>query len=318
MTLNVINGLPTKMKYGLWELDSEIKINEDIKNYYESSGYSLPRVTNTCNEFMEYIVENILKITNYDNSIAHKGDYENVPIDTFYSNDATEYYTDLAGTIYTSKMKFTEGEDDSYLNVAYVIESTTSPIQSHVDVRLRHDNPLMQSIVDCNGTVHDFKKGVTLSDFSKYIKSTTNSQFTEIVTLDGLSPSNVSAANAEKANTVKPEGLEAVEYANGEFYRCDAVIDTIFCNYCHNNDERIDIPVVTVIRSYENFIPFMTELFTMSQTPLAYLSSLGTPMLYISSKNMIYNSVLDYQLSSTNSIITEKKKYVLNKMASSN
>ena len=316
MTLNVINGLPTKMKYGFMSFSDIDHVSQDVKDYYSSTGYSKPRYNMNAGFFQTEIDGNLLEISDYDGTEEQK--YMEVGVNVF--PDTVEgKCTDLAGTIYVSTIKISGLDvEDSYINVAYVIESTTSPVTSRVDVKLKHDNPLMQSIVDCNGTVHDFKKGVTLSDFSKYISSTTDPEYNEIVNLDGLTPTNISeeSSKAGKVEAIKPDIRYRPQNTTCTDYKCDAVVDTIICSWCRKEIEGVgySLPIETVIRSYGEFAPFMIDSIGRNAKPLCYYNN----NLYPSTYDTVSDSVLSIQIQRTFASIVNSKKYILKDVYQSN
>lgn len=307
MSYNVINGLPTKFKYTNNMLGSDIKCNSDIRGFFDGTSYKSARtqidvgegVENTADNrvdaFKDFMVQNLFRVA--DTPTSDSSNY----VPTYVKDGAPYYYMvkdpntnlymdmDLAGTIYCYELKVEATEDcaETYVYIGYLIEKTYDPsngdVLSSVDVKLRNDNPLMQTISDCTGNVYDFKKGVTFGDFSKYLRSTTSTTYEELTKFDNITPSNISGKSmkVDKENVKIPEvGYIKSTYQQISF-RTNALLDLVLCSFCGG----ISDPIVSIYRTV---------------TGLSTENSLSTiPINLFNTK--IYNTTIDYIL--TNSIL---------------
>lgn len=303
MNYNIISGLPIKCKYGGGVDIRDVLCNDEIKSFFNSTGYSSRRYPMANEDFKEFLVgENGLFTVTADTE--DEGNNAYIDGDGYNTQSGKE----LAGTLFTysAEQKDEEGDVVTGFSFAYLIEKTYDAdenLYSSVDIKVNYDNPLMQSIVDCSGVVHDFKRGVTLADFSKYIDSTTDSTYPEFVTLKGIAPSNCSKSkrSANNENIIIPP-------AKYETVQSEEPTDTHYLYYLillSTTNEEGDKKMVTLNRGFGFLNPVVdyygfpvrihNEILTFSEVFFpSYSSLLG-----------------EFALSNAS---VDSKKYILEKM----
>ena len=219
--------------------------------------------------FKDFISSKIFKIgeSDYSNGCEDASHYYSA----FHSDGNNSY---LAGTLLT--WKFNGGYDQVSstsvslypFNMGILIEETLSSTGqrlSMVDIKLREQEPLMQSIVDCNGKVYDFKQGVKFSDFKYFLEKKKDEN--NLIKYDVLVPTNISKGefeNGKKVNTCLPDNDDD-RYVSVAGEPESAVFNTNFRGYlimCSFNKDtsyvtKVDSliekePVITVIRLIDN------------------------------------------------------------------
>ena len=258
----------------------------DYENTYAEAYYAIDN-----QRFNQFLVDEVFKIT-YNNGEEQK---------TFTSNDyiqginfakdgnntnydsVSSYYkiesdsssenpvSHSAGTIFTSNV-------NNNFNIGIIFEETynleDSRIESSVNVELRNEEPLMQSLIDCNGTVYDFKKGVKLSDFSKFVEQKTKDTPKGYVEFNCIAPTNLSTnktnneSGTQSINEInkiytleeldQPELIDNLININKTFTRFNGYV--VFCSF-HTEPQSQSTsllqykPYITVIRCMWDKLP---------------------------------------------------------------
>ena len=332
MSYNVINGLPTKFKYTNNMLGSDIKCNSDIRGFFDGTSYKSARtqidvgegVENTADNrvdaFKDFLVQNLFRVA--DTPTSDSSNY----VPTYVKDGAPDYYKvkypntnlymdiDLAGTIYCYELKVEATEDcaETYVYIGYLIEKTydkTGEVLSSVDVKLRNDNPLMQTISDCTGNVYDFKKGVTFGDFSKYLRSTTSTTYEELTTFDNITPSNVSGTSmkVDKENVKIPE-VGYIKSTHTQIgFGTNTLLDLVLCSFCGG----VSYPIVSIYRT-------VTALDTLNIFSTIPINLSNNPIYITTNDYILTNSILGVLLFETELSQCTSGKYISSEMIISN
>ncbi len=333
MSYNVINGLPTKFKYTNNMLGSDIKCNNDIRGFFDGESYKSARtqidvgegVENTADNrvdaFKDFMVQSVFRVadiptsdsSNYVPTYVKNG----APASNSSSDDPVYYTTtdghDLAGTIYCYELlvEAIDNRVDTYVYIGYLIEKTyiNGEVVSSVDVKLRNDNPLMQTISDCTGNVYDFKKGVTFGDFSKYLRSTTSTTYEELTKFDNITPSNVSGTSmkVDKENVKIPEARYNTSTECQTNFSAYALFDLVVCSFCGG----ISDPIISIYRTL-NVI--YTENY-LSSKPIRLQTN---PIDILSDDYILISTVLGRLLNNTRTSQITAEKYIPSEMINSN
>lgn len=352
-----------------------------LASYYNKDPYSNTvsvnseySYANTCaqvkynidnDRFKDFLMENVFKVTyksNEDNKIKD-ADYVkgiNFSEDSYsdfnnfyelYSNNS-EIKTHLAGTLFTSKINL---DSNNRFNLGILFEETyitDERILSKVKVELRNEEPLMQSIVDCNGKVYDFKRGVKLSDFSKFLEQKTEGTPTGYVDFNSIAPSNLS----KDINT--SESINLDEYItpdkNKFYYELknsgqiinvnDQEINTcfngyiVFCSFLDNPNDESNLnktlleckPYITVIRVVTqdnltmNFNSIVNELNENNKNnslinELTHMvNNNSSPIVFNEKRDFIYQSVFYNSLINNYNGYSYNNYYIIEEMIKNN
>ena len=247
--------------------------NRDPYDYYDVSVNSEYSYENTCSQvkwnidndkFKDFLMENVFKVTykSYDNEEIKEAEYVKginfiEEDDSYNYNSFNNYYkiysnkneikTHLAGTLFTSQIYC---NSDNSFNLGILFEETyetNGELLSKVKVELRNEEPLMQSIVDCNGKVYDFKRGVKLSDFSKFLEQKTEGTPTGYVDFNSIAPSNLS------------KGISKNESINLDYYLTPN-IDNFHYELDDNSGNVIDVEDQKIVTCFNGYIVFCSFL----------------------------------------------------------
>ena len=244
-------------------------------------------------KFKDFLINEIFKVS-YKNGDLVKEVVSNNYLEgiTFYSNSGEVDYTKVkqyykikdngenkehsAGTLFTSEIN--KGENTSF-NVGILFDrviNDNSETISKVNIELKSKEPLMQSIVDCNGKVYDFKKGVKLSDFAKFIEKKKEGTPVGYVDFNSIAPTNLSINSDNSVTNSDGTSIskiyELVEFNDNiqDISSINESIGTIFSGYiifCSfnkdpNSEENSQKslleckPYITIIRCILNTITF--------------------------------------------------------------
>ena len=180
-------------------------VAEDLK--YDTAKIDCSNSTTT-ELFAELLMEKVFKITNdgaYTSFASYTPSSKTESGTTTYvqipniAESGTPVYTHLAGTIFSFRCNYA-GNDvkkstASSFNVAIFLEEVykeDGDLLNKVNIEFREEEPLMQTIISTNGTVYDFKKGVKLSDFGKFIEQSTTKPPNGFVKYHSMPPTNMS------------------------------------------------------------------------------------------------------------------------------
>lgn len=185
----------------------------------DASKYSVTKIpcnnSTSADAFAEFVMEKVFKITNsgaYTNFSDSYTEYKTGSgADTSYItmptyNAATGVTkTHLAGTILSFQCELPEKTTNSTVaskfNVAILLEEVfkdDKTLINKANIELRDTEPLIKTISDVNGVVYDIKKGVKVSDFSKFIEQWDNDKNkndkipTGYIRYNSIAPSNQS------------------------------------------------------------------------------------------------------------------------------
>ena len=174
---------------------------------YQSAKIDCSNSTTTA-LFAELLMEKVFKITNdgaYTNFASYTPSSKTESGTTTYvqipniAESGTPVYTHLAGTIFSFKCNYggstAKGSTISSFNVAIFLEEVYKEdgnLLNKVNIEFREEEPLMQTIISTNGTVYDFKKGVKLSEFGKFIEQSTTKPPNGYVKYHSMPPTNMS------------------------------------------------------------------------------------------------------------------------------
>ena len=164
-----------------------------VATTYQSSEIKCSNSTSTA-LFAQLLMDKVFKIensgvyTNFAESYAQSTSKSTSTEGTITTNyiklaniGTTESsdYTHLAGTILSFKCNYegnsAKNSTASSFNVAIFLEevydsSTDHKLVNKIDIDFREEEPFLQTILSTSGNARRFKKGVKLSDFSKFIE----------------------------------------------------------------------------------------------------------------------------------------------------
>ena len=158
----------------------------------DASKYSVTKIpcnnSTSADTFAEFVMEKVFKITNSGAYTNFSDSYTKYDTATGYITMPT-YGTDntkthLAGTILSFQCNLNRisarSVEPSSFNVAILLEEVfkddKTTIINKANIELRDTEPLIKTISDVNGVVYDIKKGVKVSDFSKFIEQWDNTK----------------------------------------------------------------------------------------------------------------------------------------------
>lgn len=263
--------------------------------------------------FNKFLVDEVFKIS-YNNGEVQKtftsNDYiqgitfaKNVD-DTIDYDRASSYYkintpnymdifSHSAGTIFTSIV-------NNKFNIGVIFDETFSFNEdgssiSSVNIELRNEEPLMQSIVDCNGKVYDFKKGVKLSDFSKFIEQKTEGTPVGYVDFNSIAPSNIST---NKTNS--ESGTQSTNTIN-KIYKLETPQEPQPIYVSNTSDLFSNNKSLTRFNGYIVFCSFNTEPDLESESLLQYKPYI-TVFRYINCDIPIYLNSIEPTYDSYNNL----------------
>ena len=298
--LTTLSGYSKTNPYKDGENNDIVSVSNEYK-YINSCPNNIYEISNDL--FIEFITKKIFNINNekiFENSID--GDYirgieyeenNNSHISSYYQapiiNDIKSH---LAGTIISYRIRNSSKYDN--FNCCVLIEESyeENNIINKVNIKLRNEEPLMQTINDCSGNVYSFKKGVKLSDFSKFIEQKNEGVPTGYIDFNSIQPSNLSKnLNNNEINEIENEtNYKYILKSNDNGYEFNDLVTIekieskikgyiVFCSFLENPYEiegennpnpTLDYlikckPYITVIRFVKekpmknNFINFPNE-----------------------------------------------------------
>lgn len=243
-------------------------------NTYANTSYAIDN-----QRFNQFLVDEVFKIS-YNNGEEYKDFTSSNYVEgiTFAKNEGdntinydkvssyykigtnSDYKSHSAGMIFTSNV-------NNKFNIGIIFDKTFSvssgDLSSSVNVELRNEEPLMQSIVDCNGKVYDFKKGVKLSDFSKFIEQKTEGTPVGYVEFNSIAPTNLSKNESSESSTQSTNTINKIYKL--EKFETDQSIYNDNDNDLYNNNKTF-----TLLNCYIVFCSFNTEPDLKSESLLKY------------------------------------------------
>jgi len=301
--LTSIDGLPTLVSYS----NVNPYINEDnpivaVSKNYDSTCAQVSH-SGSSSKFKDFLLEHVFDIYGeWKNEKAEKANYisgfkeyindNNESINEMYlSKTYSNLSLALSGTLFTYRCEdvnigilIDNNQSNTIINGAAVIDSNIA-VNNKIPIYIKEDEPFMQTISDCNGNVYDFRKGVKLSDFSKFLRMKSNPSIGYYY-LDYLPPSNTSV---ESKDFIDPKESDFITPSNNDYkytltqkdsninFVCYGSMYIIVCSCKEETSTTIngtvtpkDIidckPYVTVIKHIGEFKASMTKI----ENPIKY------------------------------------------------
>lgn len=310
----------------------------DVVSYSDEYSYekTCPQVNYNIsnNLFKEFLLKKVFKVYGEDNKEANyiNGiDYVSDQISGYYELPKSfvnkNNYQYLAGTLLTSKINENNIYETRNLNMGILFEETynnENEVSSKVKIELRDEEPLMQSIIDCNGKVYDFKKGVKLSEFSKFIEKNPNTP-TGYIDYNAIESSNQSFNKSinESSNQIseddfiKPDSLYTYKDLDSDSGNIENMILSfyssyyvIYCSFFLDEYNNVSLNVQNDINQLFNYKPYITII--------RVINKYNTINYNIINNNYINNYIIGSVFSSQIYSITNEGKnfnyYILNEM----
>ena len=228
--LTSIDGLPTLVSYS--NVNPYIHEDNPIVAVGKDYNSTCARVSHsgTCSQFKDFLIKHVFDIYGeWKDGKAEKASYvsgikisnnEGEIVNSMYMSKTIDNLTlALSGTLFTYTCRdvnigilIDNNQSNTIINGTTIIDNDIA-VNNKIPIYIKEDEPFMQTISDCNGNVYDFRKGVKLSDFSKFLRMKSNPSV-GYYDLDYLQPSNTSV---ESKDFIDPKESDFITPSDNDY-----------------------------------------------------------------------------------------------------